>query len=478
MSGEWLGANENNEIILSHEHMFSYTKDPLGFAGWHHLAFTYDGSAKVLAAYVDGMQMRAVFGHCPGRHLRMIGNAQCGYATTFAFGVLAEVRMWFEPLHTAQIKHLYNHGKEVRAFPFFFSCFAMCCGACLLAQLVSFPFVPVTIPTPFPAPLYPHLLHPIPNYPPSPPILVCQNFEHIRGRFSATSSDSSNDGIDELPLEDAMGLSAHKTMSAVSGMEVSDDGGGCLGKCFGKCCGCGRRTKKKGLTEADISAKKKRRLAKAARSAAPVTVSLFRDEVLFGVDGPAVYGWNVKSGEVVAAFTGHSHDVVGIAVEGNILYTASMDHTVRQWDITSGSLLHTFAFGTSEVCVIGWLAVVALAVWLRLSSVDSERGSCVVASLNPLVRLFFFPFRPRPTQIRSFFRTTNGAVLVMLLSGDVTMVKSKTSKRVKYTDTQATALFYDGRHVFIGDSFGDIRVCSPTDLKEITVVKYDVLKVC
>ena len=275
-----------------------------------------------------------------------------------------------------------------------------------------------------------------------------------------------------------MGLSAHKTMSAVSGMEVSDDGGGCLGKCFGKCCGCGRRTKKKGLTEADISAKKKRRLAKAARSAAPVTVSLFRDEVLFGVDGPAVYGWNVKSGEVVAAFTGHSHDVVGIAVEGNILYTASMDHTVRQWDITSGSLLHTFAFGTSEVCVIGWLAVVALAVWLRLSSVDSERGSCVVASLNPLVRLFFFPFRPRPTQIRSFFRTTNGAVLVMLLSGDVTMVKSKTSKRVKYTDTQATALFYDGRHVFIGDSFGDIRVCSPTDLKEITVVKYDVLKVC
>lgn len=51
--------------------------------------------------------------------------------------------------------------------------------------------------------------------------------------------------------------------------------------------------------------------------------------------------WDINSGKCLKTFTGHADEVYSLCIEGNLLFSGSWDKTIKIWDIESGRCLKT-----------------------------------------------------------------------------------------------------------------------------------------
>ena len=66
--------------------------------------------------------------------------------------------------------------------------------------------------------------------------------------------------------------------------------------------------------------------------------------------------WDIKTGELLKTFNGHTHIVESVSWDTNSerIASGSLDKTVRIWDIKTGELLKTFNGHTDNVTSVSW----------------------------------------------------------------------------------------------------------------------------
>ena len=77
---------------------------------------------------------------------------------------------------------------------------------------------------------------------------------------------------------------------------------------------------------------------------------------LSGGGDDAAYLWDVATGAVRHALTGHVDSIVavGLNCDGSIAATASLDSSVKVWSVASGELLHTLEGPSEDVVWMTW----------------------------------------------------------------------------------------------------------------------------
>jgi ribosome assembly protein SQT1 len=77
---------------------------------------------------------------------------------------------------------------------------------------------------------------------------------------------------------------------------------------------------------------------------------------LSGGGDDAAYLWDVATGAVRHALTGHADSIVavGLNCDGSLAATASLDSSVKVWSVASGELLHTLEGPSEDVVWMTW----------------------------------------------------------------------------------------------------------------------------
>jgi WD40 repeat protein len=70
-------------------------------------------------------------------------------------------------------------------------------------------------------------------------------------------------------------------------------------------------------------------------------------QILSGSFDNAIIDWDIDTGEILQQFEGHSNSVYGLAILKSQFVSASIDGTLRYWDLASGAQINEFAAGGS-----------------------------------------------------------------------------------------------------------------------------------
>ncbi|KAI3657153.1 hypothetical protein MP638_002345 [Amoeboaphelidium occidentale] len=95
---------------------------------------------------------------------------------------------------------------------------------------------------------------------------------------------------------------------------------------------------------------------------AAVTSIAFNGEFLFASSGLSFSKWSIASGERLKSFIGHKEEIMTIVSSGDSVFSASIDKTIKRWDINTNEVMNEFKRSGSvnghlgavmSICIIG-----------------------------------------------------------------------------------------------------------------------------
>ena len=183
-------------------------------------------------------------------------------------------------------------------------------------------------------------------------------------------------------------------------------------------------------------------------------------QLALSASGRFLYLWELSSGSCVRGFTGHTDQVTAVALAAETALSASLDGTVRLWNLASGECLHTYRLSEpiQDLAVShSGLILASTSSQLVLLRVGENEAALNLAVSGPLQLAL-----SRDGRLAVTGSNEPNSLTLWRLPGGVSSrpwrAPRAQSEALGDGSARSLALSGDGRYVLVGDAQGWLRL--------------------